>query len=450
MASSDSSEIVTHLRTVHFFLVVACILVVLSLLSGSPDIVNTAHKQLQKILTIKTNWPTWTQRFGLEQITWLQKQKLAWPDTIPSQIYILPEESKLKGLPWVNSVLILTPLYSPMYFHLSVKRQAHTASSREEILGSASLRDGAFNISPGGYDERTPGDDAVGSPLLNTLEDFRHFWNAADNVMAFVVAELSEVVYLVSNGHVKAELRWDAGLRPKGGISLSLDRRGFGQIRKKCPDELQQLWESQWLPTFNEYFCGQAPTGTYPPETQTLVLLAKVRHQQLPTDLRVWLAEEFKFSTAGGKFEEQFSELNEVTKYIQKLELSNVNQVLTAELQRSGERMELLGMKLPERILSTWGTVVIVIIQLYFWLHLRAFRSRWTPNDPGLNLAWVGLYTDFWARIVLFISLFVLPLGVTAYLVYQNGWFTWVSVFWVLGLFLLTVRSNFEGFQTLW
>src|SRR6266511_633645 len=265
MASSDSSEIVTHLRTVHFFLVVACILVVLSLLSGSPDIVNTAHKQLQKILTIKTNWPTWTQRFGLEQITWLQKQKLAWPDTIPSQIYILPEESKLKGLPWVNSVLILTPLYSPMYFHISVKRQANTASYREEILDSASLRDGAFNISPGGYDERTPGDDAVGSPLLNTLEDFRHFWNAADNVMAFVVAELSEVVYLVSNGHVKAELRWDAGLRPKGGISLSLDRRGFGQIRKKCPDELQQLWESQWLPTFNEYFCGQAPTGTYPP-----------------------------------------------------------------------------------------------------------------------------------------------------------------------------------------
>ena len=75
----------------------------------------------------------------------------------------------------------------------------------------------------------------------------------------------------------------------------------------------------------------------------------------------------------GGKFEESFQGLNEITRHYQKLELNNANQVLKAELQRAGERIEFLGLKFPERVISTWGALIIVIIQLYFWLHLAFF-----------------------------------------------------------------------------
>jgi hypothetical protein len=122
----------------------------------------------------------------------------------------------------------------------------------------------------------------------------------------------------------------------------------------------------------------------------------------------------------GGKFEESFQGLNEITRHYQKLELNNANQVLKAELQRAGERIEFLGLKFPERVISTWGALIIVIIQLYFWLHLRVFRARLSPNSPAFNVAWIGLYADPWARLISLSGVSIFPLGVILYLVLCN------------------------------
>jgi hypothetical protein len=129
-----------------------------------------------------------------------------------------------------------------------------------------------------------------------------------------------------------------------------------------------------------------------------------------------------------------FSALHQVTKDYQELELRKVERILGAELQRSGDRVEFLGLKFPERVISTWGAAIIVGIQFYFWLHLRTLYSRITPTDHGLNLAWIGLYPNVLARIISLASACALPFGVTFYLVVQSGWSPWAFAFWGLGL----------------
>ena len=427
------TEIARHLRTIHFSLVLACILILISLFVSSPGKVKTAYNQLQKILSMKTNWNTWTRGFCTEQITWLKQHGHAPSNTIRSEFYILPKALKKENLPDSDRGWKVRPLYSPIYFSVSVNRPNSGAHS--EVIGFGLIEDDTLRIIPGGG---TYG--LFGPTQLNTLEDFRHFWDGANYVQTFIVTKFFGVAYLISDDSVKTELRLNSGLilrvPPASGQAVTevkVGRRGHsGDLNNKCPSGIHDLFGSRWGTEFNEYFCGVARQ-----EGKFLFLPAMGRSVDLPTNLRIWLAEEFNFPTVGGKFEETFPELNELTQHYQKLGLNDAYQVLGAELQRTGERIEFLGLKFPERIISTWGAVILLIIQLYFWLHLRTFYETFyeylVSSETGIDIAWIGIYPDLWSRFISLVTVSLLPVVVVGYLVFSGDWFSWNSWFaWVL------------------
>lgn len=414
MDRADSSEIATHLRTVHFSLILACILAGLSLYGYSPSKLNAVHQQFEHIMRIKTNWMTWTKRFGTEQIKWLKDEGLAWPDKIRGDIHIPSEELTRENLPQGDHGWTARPLYSPIYLYLSVNLPS---GSRHEILGAGWPRDDETEFIPGGY-------HAVGNPRLDTLDDFRHFWNASDNVVAFVVKDVSENAYVVSNGEVKAALRWIPSPKTRQGTQLKLGRMNIGLMEggDYCKD-VKGLLTSHWRSRFNVLFCGQAPPRPNEPPSQALVLPARYKDQPVPVNLRVWLAEHFKFSAAGRKFEETFPELHDFIKMNPKMEFGEVSRLLQSELQRerSSEKIEFLGLRFPERDLATWGAVIIVVIQLYFWLHLSVLSVRLTPGDDCMKVAWVGLYPNISARSVSLLTASILPAAVIVYGIWTLG-----------------------------
>jgi hypothetical protein len=416
------TEIARHLRTIHFSLVLACILILISLFVSSPTKVKIAHNQLQKILSINTNWNTWTRGFCREQITWLKQHGLTWSNTVRSEFYILPEALKKENLPDSDHGWKVLPLYSPIYFSLSVQRP--NSGTHSEIIGFGLIEGDTLRIIPGGGTY-----ELFGPPRLDTLEDFRHFWDAANYVETFIVTKFFDVAYLISDDNVKTELRLNSGLIPPTGTEVRVGRRGHsGELSKKCPSGIHDLFGSRWGTEFNEYFCGVARQAG-----EFLFLPAMGRSVDLPTNLRIWLAEEFNFPTVSGKFEETFPELNEITKHYQKLELNDANQILGAELQRTGERIEFLGLKFPESFISTWGAVILLIIQLYFWLHLRTFYEYLASSETGIDVAWIGIYSDFWSRVISLITISLLPVVIVGYLVFWGDWFSWKSWFsWFL------------------
>jgi hypothetical protein len=410
---NDSSEIATHLRTVHFSLFLACILAALSVYGYSPTRVNSIQEQFQHIMKIKTNWMTWTKRFGTEQIKWLKDQGLTWPDRVPGDIHIPSQELSREKLPQGDLGWTARPIYSPIYLYLSVNTPS---GSRHEILGAGWPRDDGTELIPGVY-------DAVGNLRLDTLDDFRHFWNASDHVEAFVVKDVSENAYLVSKGEVKATLPWVSSPKTRQGTQLKLGRMDIGLMEggDYCKDIKELL--SRWRSRFNVLFCGQAPPPANEPPLQVLVLPASYKSQSVPVNLRVWLAEHFKFPAVGKKFEETFPELHDFTKMNPKMSLDDVSRLLQSELkrERSSEKIEFLGLKFPESDLATWGAVIIVVIQLYFWLHLRTLKQRITYSDASRRVAWIGLYPDAFARAVSLLTACILPAAVIVYGIWTLG-----------------------------
>lgn len=225
---------------------------------------------------------------------------------------------------------------------------------------------------------------------------------------------------------------------------VSLGRLEYGvRNQEKCPlKELEVLQKSQW-PTFNELFCGVISKGQNPSESQFLVVPARYLNIRLPENLQVWLAQEYRFPVVGGKFEEDFAELNEVTKRYQKLKFNDAHQILKDEIRRSGERVEFLGLKFYERDISSWGAGIIVAVQLYFWLHLRMLRVPLTSNDPSRNIAWIGLYPHYLARLVSLFTVSVVPLGMICYLVIGNNRFSWLAFLLCLVPGLLLACASF-------
>ena len=87
---------------------------------------------------------------------------------------------------------------------------------------------------------------------------------------------------------------------------------------------------------------------------------------------------------------------------------------LLPELARGEERIEFLGMKLPGTLMATWGGVVILMLQLYFWLHLRVVRGVGRTSKELMNeVAWIGIYSDIFARVITLATILLLPLGTT-------------------------------------
>ncbi len=429
MGKAYPSEIASHLGRVHLFLVLICILVGFSLYGYSSSKPNAVHQQFESISRIKTNWMTWTKRFGIDQLKWLRDQGVGWPDNIKGEIYIPPEELTRENLPQRDNGWTAKPLYTPIYLYLSVNLPS---GSRHEILGSGWPREGETEFIPGGY-------HAVGNPKLDTMEEFRQFWNASNNVVAFIVKDVSEVAYTVSNGEVKAALHWIPSPQPRRGTQLKLGRINIGRMEggDYCKDA-KELLTSHWSPRFNVLFCGQAPPRPNEQPSQILVLPARYKNEPVPVNLRLWLADHFKFSAVGGKLEETFPDLYDFVKENPQMQFSDVERLLQIDLQRerSSEKVEFLGLRFRERDLASWGAGIIVIVQLYLWLHLRQLSVRvrsWAPDD-FIKVVWIGLYPDFFARTVSLLTASILPVAVLLYGRVMLGFSYFVFIALVFGV----------------
>src|SRR5687767_3753281 len=96
--SQNPLELLKHLRMIHFLLVLASLLTCIPILSGPSGDVRIAQGQLKRISTVRSSWATWTKRFALEQITWLNSLGVAGLDLEPEYAFIETQQLKGRGL----------------------------------------------------------------------------------------------------------------------------------------------------------------------------------------------------------------------------------------------------------------------------------------------------------------------------------------------------------------
>lgn len=135
------------------------------------------------------------------------------------------------------------------------------------------------------------------------------------------------------------------------------------------------------------------------------VLIITVEPQQIPFSPLTTLIEQHpNWGWQPGSFDIAFRELANVSRAYQDSNLDTAEAILAAEEARTGESLDAFGMKLPAEVALRWGggAVLIWVVQLYLWVHLYEFRRKLTLEDEGWNVAWLGMYETFPARVVLY------------------------------------------------
>lgn len=93
-------------------------------------------------------------------------------------------------------------------------------------------------------------------------------------------------------------------------------------------------------------------------------------------------------------FVDAFPELNTVTATYQQLPLDKARAIIEAELARGGGDFEFLGAKFPAASIGSWGLVILVALEIYFWLHLSQLQKIASREQLKSTSGWVGAYNN--------------------------------------------------------
>jgi len=115
----------------------------------------------------------------------------------------------------------------------------------------------------------------------------------------------------------------------------------------------------------------------------------------------------------GYSFEDTFPELQELTENIQSTPIADLEKHFKNLSETFGKQVAVVGVKLPLSTLNKWGQLILLGMQLYFFLHLQHFsRTTKGKDNTLLSFPWIGLYRGALAKFVLIMTGMVLPVWV--------------------------------------
>jgi hypothetical protein len=148
-------------------------------------------------------------------------------------------------------------------------------------------------------------------------------------------------------------------------------------------------------------------------------------------------------------YEQVFPELASYLGGLELLPWNGLETFLKAEKRKSEQQVQLFGASIPTRALQFWGGLIILCVQLYFYLHLCVLRSRMRRDDRAWEVPWIGVYLDWPSRVITVASGILLPTGVTLFLASSNFSF-WTTGSWIcVGSVVFAIMTGYE-LRRLW
>ena len=335
----------THLRTVHFTLVLVCAVTIISLHGVSPGELDRAQEQMHQIRQIKAQWNDWIARWSYDQVQGLEKMGIDRGVSMPSVIYVCPETGKRWGFNIKGS---------PMRFLITGEGE-----TSERIFADA-VRKGNGELQ---FFPRT-------DTWPFTLFEFKNFWNHSDIRVQVVQAKEENVRFILADG-TDSGVQWTASCSNKFD-SLTLELRPTDAA---CSEMAVRKFSGP-------AFCADVST-----EKLTVAVPVIIRESRIWKEPRSWLAKEYSLPISAVRFEQDFRELNEITARYMELPIERVAAILDDQIERSGERVQMLGLTFSLKVLSQAAAGIIMVVQMYFVLHLRQFRLLSPGLDQGAGIA---------------------------------------------------------------
>lgn len=362
-----SKDYVEHLRTVHFTLVVVCIALVVLITSDRKSTVSNAREELKGIRAVAEKWDRdWIKKEAAISFAGMQLPVAQLPaDAGHSEVEI--------DLPNGKSVVMQLVYDGPNWM-----MNASDDSLRSPIPYRYPLL-------------------LQEQPLF--LNGFHEFWDSLAKRPRFEVPLTLDDTPRAFHQGQPLTARFVSGKKPTISTPLHLKlsiRQIEADARYEYPKGSYVSEPGLLMPFATTYSLGD---GVAVPITGSKSVFADVYAHFIPADSG-WRREPYN---------DVFPNLSSVTKNYEQLNFETVDKILEAEESRAGDSFEAIGIKFPAEGVSQWGFVLILGIQIYFFLHLYELTPKLKASDEGWEVAWIGVYKSHLARTVYFISTVLLP-----------------------------------------
>jgi hypothetical protein len=131
---------------------------------------------------------------------------------------------------------------------------------------------------------------------------------------------------------------------------------------------------------------------------------------------RGWLGFAFK-NWKTDEFNVSFRDLDQATKGLESLEFEDIKKIISDEASKGPEVFEAFGMKFPARQVTLGGIVVLLGVQLYFFLYLKQLSGKLRSDDAGWDVPWIGMNQSRAGLFFFFTTLVLFPISAIALLV---------------------------------
>lgn len=420
----DIRDSVSHLRTIHFSLIVSCLALIGLTVSDRNKEFDLALAQLAEIQDVASNWDR----------RWLESAAAAHAAQQASG----PASAFEAG---VECEYICGDLTNPLHLHIPDVAGLNLRTSGnwtmlplpEALLALAITQDGPAPPEPGyrsgplwsrmaDLPRRDPqflqpvpteypiAFEPLELPRPNTLGDFEAIWDA--------LASLSVTVTVPGSDPYNERPNWIGIKEPA--FAAPVVQQISDTPAPDWPDVHLQLepmsefvrgfWrdrtEHELLPDY--HYIGHTPWG----EVQLPVLVESV-----PLNTLSAFIGHYGLTRVRGSFAVNFPELVALTVDETAYGLDTLQALLISRSERAQDDIELFGLVIPSVLIARWGGLIILIVQLYFFLHLRALRDQIGQGRDAPLAPWIGIYPDRISKTAAALSACALPPAVLAFII---------------------------------
>jgi hypothetical protein len=110
-----------------------------------------------------------------------------------------------------------------------------------------------------------------------------------------------------------------------------------------------------------------------------------------------------------GSFDSAFPNISKAARDLEELELEDIDKIVSADAAKGREEFEAFGMKFPADKITFWGIVLLLGVQVYFYVYLKQLSGKLAENDAGWDVPWIGMNMSALSRILFFASVLLVP-----------------------------------------
>lgn len=375
-AAHWSKDFVEHLRTVHFTLIAVAIGLILIVVSAKPYNAAVALREIHQIIELKKMW----------SVKWIMGRG------IKKQIPESGTSFGIEGLP-VRSLAAIgetddSEPVSTLFTEPTVLRSLSDLSSMDNFpivqergfIGK--VRDARIPFSIQQYWLQEPPDpDWSPETFPVTLADFGQWWN-----------RLGQSGFRVVFPRSLFELR--------GYCLTASGRADVGSLEASGPPRLSDVSLDLSIQYDTLTYSGVGEIGICSFPVRRFVY-AEVSQRMVAHQFKNWRV---------GPFDSSFPDLAQATHDLETLELDDIEKFVSTEAAKGSEVFEAFGMKFPAGQITFWGIIVLLGVQLYFFVYLKQLVGKLSLADPGWDVPWIGMDTSVLAQLIFFLTVFLLPL----------------------------------------